>query len=221
MAINREAPSLPLVSSAKPARNHHRVLQTGFLLGCTLLALTPVTAHAQQPFSSEANPGFYVGLESGLNWLLNSDSNSYQTGYAIGGVAGYDFLGPRIELEVMYRNNSGISPAPFSPNGWATGQIDQLSTMVNALYDFRPGATITPYAGAGIGLAFVDPGLGGGCTMCSTNFAYQAIMGIGYNTSPSMRVSLDARYFGTTNPGAYVNNDISLMLGATYKFGRP
>ena len=37
--------------------------------------------------------------------------------------------------------------------------------MANILYDFAPGAVITPYVGAGAGIAFVDPSLAGGCTM--------------------------------------------------------
>ena len=213
--------SLTNVPNHQRELNRHRALKIALPAVGTLLALAPIATSAQQAGSSLQGTGFYVGLESGLNWLLNSNGNSNQTGYAVGGVAGFDFFGPRLELEVMYRNNGGNGPAPFAPNGWATGQINQLSTMVNGLYDFRPGAMITPYAGAGIGLAFVDPSLGGGCTMCSTNFAYQGIIGVGYNASPSMRVNLDARYYGTTNPGTYTNNDISVMLGATYRFGKP
>jgi opacity protein-like surface antigen len=213
--------SLEHVSPAQRKVDCHRIRRIALPAVGALLALAPIATSAQQAGTSLQGTGFYVGLESGLNWLLNSNGNSNQTGYAVGGVAGFDFFGPRLELEVMYRNNAGNGPAPFAPGGWATGQTNQLSTMVNGLYDFRPGAMITPYAGAGVGLAFVDPSLGGGCTMCSTNFAYQAILGVGYNASPSMRVNLDARYYGTTNPGSYTNNDISVMLGATYRFGKP
>jgi opacity protein-like surface antigen len=34
----------------------------------------------------------------------------------------------------------------------------------------------------------------------STQFAYQAILGVGYNIDPQFRVNLDARYYGTTSP---------------------
>ncbi len=209
--------SLEHGSSKKPCLGRNHAMKAALPVAGALLALAPIAALAQQAGSSLQSPGFYVGLESGLNWLLNSGGNSQQTGYAVGGVAGYDFLGPRVELEVMYRNNPGSGP---SPNGWTTGQIGQLSTMVNGLYDFRPGAMITPYAGAGIGLAFVSPNLSGNCSLCSTNFAYQGIIGVGYNASPAVRVNLDARYYGTTSPGSYNNNDISVMLGATYRFGK-
>lgn len=189
--------------------------------GALLLMLLPLTAIAQ-PTGSQPSPGFYVGLESGLNWLLNNNSFTNTTGYAVGGVAGYDFFGPHLEFEVMYRSNASTGTVP-SPAGFttATGQVNQLSTMVNALYDLRPGATITPYAGAGMGIAFVDPSISAVCSLCDTRFAYQGMVGVGYNASPALRVNLEARYFATTSPSTYTNNDFSLLLGATYKFGKP
>ena len=98
--------------------------------------------------------------------------------------------------------------------------IDQVSVMANLLYDFAPGATITPFVGAGAGIAFVDSTIQG-CNMCSTQFAYQGIVGLAWNVSPAFRVSLDGRYYGTTNPGAYTNNNIMTMLSVAYKFGQP
>src|SRR5262245_54858927 len=171
----------------------------------------------------QAYPGFYIGAEGGLNWLLQNGNNSYNTGYAVGGKVGYDFVGPRVELEGLYRNNQGSGFVPFGPGvAFANGQINQVSVMANILYDFFPGATITPYVGAGAGVAFADPSLAGGCTMCSTQFAYQGIVGLGWNVDQNIRVSLDGRYYGTTQGGLnYQNNNIGLMLGLTYKFGAP
>jgi outer membrane protein OmpA-like peptidoglycan-associated protein len=37
----------------------------------------------------------------------------------------------------------------------------------------------------------------------------------------ALRINLDGRYYGTTNPGQYTNNNISVMLGVSYKFGGP
>jgi len=57
-------------------------------------------------------------------------------------------------------------------------------------YDFAPGATITPYVGAGAGIAFTilrcRPAAHG-----STQFAYQGIVGVAWNIDQSFRVSLD------------------------------
>jgi outer membrane protein OmpA-like peptidoglycan-associated protein len=195
------------------------------LLGAVaLIALPMAAANAQSMFTpGQAYPGLYIGGEGGLNWLLNSNSYSMNTGFAAGGKIGYDFVGPRLELEGLYRQNNGSGVVNYSngTSAFRTGSINQVSVMANALYDFFPGAVITPYVGAGAGIAFVDPSISPGCTMCSTQFAYQGIVGIGYNMAPGWRLDLDGRYYGTTNPGQYTNNNLSLMLGLTYKFGQP
>jgi OmpA-OmpF porin, OOP family len=194
------------------------------LVAAALIALPMTAANAQSMFTAgQSYPGLYIGGEGGLNWLLNNDSYSMNTGYAVGGKIGYDFVGPRVELEGLYRNNTGNGVVRYSngTSAFAGGQINQVSVMANLLYDFAPGATITPYVGVGAGIAFVDPSISPGCTMCSTQFAYQGIIGIGYNMAPGWRLDLDGRYYGTTNPGQYTNNNIGVMLGLTYKFGQP
>jgi outer membrane protein OmpA-like peptidoglycan-associated protein len=188
--------------------------------GAVALALLPFTVQAQSGLFSpgQASPGFYIGAEGGGNWLLNSGNYNMDLGYAVGGKLGYDFVGPRVELEGIFRSNNGTGTANFGNVFSNTrGRIEQLAVLANALYDFAPGATITPYIGAGAGIAFVDPTING-CSLCSTQFAYQAILGLGWNVDQNFRVNLDGRYYGTTSPGAYQNNNISLMLGLTYKF---
>ena len=183
------------------------------------LAALPVVAQAQT-----AAPGFYVGAEGGLNWLLNTTiagaSVTPQTGWAVGGVAGYDFVGPRVEIEGMYRNNQTSTGAQGTA---ISNQIGQLSVMANLLYDFAPASTITPYIGAGAGIAFIDSN----SSLGSTQFAYQGIIGLGWNIDTNFRVNLDGRYYGTSNPSVNVNgfsttwsnNNFSVMLGLIIKFG--
>ena len=192
------------------------------LLAAVAILALPTVANAQSMWGSgPAFPGVYIGGEGGLNWLLNNNSYSMNTGWAAGGKIGYDFVGPRIELEGVYHSNTGSGNVLF-PGGVANvnGRIDQVSVMANLLYDFAPGATITPFIGAGAGIAFVDSTIQG-CNMCSTQFAYQGILGLAWNVSPAFRVSIDGRYYGTTNPGAYTNNNIMTMLSLAYKFGQP
>jgi outer membrane protein OmpA-like peptidoglycan-associated protein len=188
------------------------------LMAAAALVALPVMAQAQTP-----TEGFYIGAEGGLNWLLNTTIANVaitpQTGWAAGGHIGYDFVGPRVELEGIYRQNQ-LNGA--NVNGLAnTGQIGQLGIMANLLYDFAPGATITPYIGAGAGVGFVD----GSSSLNSTQFAYQGILGVGWNVDSNFRVDLDGRYYGTSNPNVngatWNNNNFSLMLGLTYKFGPP
>ena len=53
----------------------------------------------------------------------------------------------------------------------------------------------------------------------STNFAYQGMIGVGWNIDPQFRLNLEGRYYGTTSPtvnnpfagGVTFNNNISLI----------
>src|SRR4029079_13780042 len=95
------------------------------LLPAAAIVALPVVAQAQT-----AAPGFYIGAEGGLNWLLNTTIGGAavtpQTGWQAGGVIGYDFVGPRVELEGIYRQNQ-IS-AGFQ-NVAINNKIGQLGIM--------------------------------------------------------------------------------------------
>ncbi len=94
-----------------------------------------------------------------------------QLGWMAGGVIGDDFVGPRVELEGIYRwnpTNVGV------PGTAVNNQVGQLGIMANLLYDFMPGSVITPAIGAGAGLGLVD----GNSSLSSTVFAYQGIIGL-------------------------------------------
>jgi outer membrane protein OmpA-like peptidoglycan-associated protein len=194
------------------------------LLAAVAVLALPITTQAQSLFDSTnwaPFQGVYIGAEGGLNWLLNNNSYIMNTGWAAGGKIGYDFVGPRIEIEGLYHSNYGTGVRAF-PNGYATinGQIQQVTLMANILYDFFPASVVTPYIGGGLGVAFLDDSIQG-CSLCSTQFAFQGILGVGWNATPAFRVGLEGRYYGTTNPGNYTNNNILALLSLTYKFGQP
>ena len=193
------------------------------LMAAAAIVALPVMAQAQSP-----SPGVYIGAEGGVNWLLNFNATSAiapnfttvsvtpQTGWAVGGVIGYDFVGPRVELEGVYRNNQinvGIHGTAIN------NQVGQLGIMANLLYDFMPASVITPYIGAGAGLGLVDSN----SSLGSTVFAYQGIVGLGWIVDTNFRVNLDGRYYGTSNPSVngaqWTNNNFSVMLGLQLKFG--
>jgi outer membrane protein OmpA-like peptidoglycan-associated protein len=193
------------------------------LLAAMATVVLPGAAQSQSLFDSTmpTYPGVYIGAEGALNWLLNNNSYIMQTGWAAGGKVGYDFVGPRVEVEALYHSNYGSGVRAF-PNGYATinGQIQQVSLLANILYDFFPGAVVTPYIGGGLGVAWLDDSIQG-CNLCATQFAYQGILGVGWNFTPAFRVGLEGRYYGTTNPGNYTNNNILALLSLSYKFGEP
>jgi OmpA-OmpF porin, OOP family len=182
------------------------------------LAAVPVAAHAQE---INAQPGFYIGGSGGMAIPLSSTSGG-GIGWAAMGTVGYDFVGPRIALDVGY----GQLPLNFSLPGTAlNGKAGQLSGLVNLYYDFFPTSTITPYVGAGAGIAFIDSNNALG----STQFAWDAILGAKYNMSSSLAFSLEGRYIGTTSPSVNFNGqtfsgqnqNILVMAGITYKFNQP
>ncbi len=195
----------------------------------------PVMAQAQ----SLQYPGFYVSAEGGVSWMFNTTVNFPNfggavnvypnTGFAVGGSVGYDFVGPRVEVEGVYRSNNGtLSAAPVGL-GTAGFNNQQFAIMGNLFYDFNAGGTIVPYIGAGAGIAFVNATAGAGSTS-TTNFAYQGIIGVGYNVNEMVRINLDGRYYGTTNPSVnngfvggvtYQNNNMSIMASLQIKFGAP
>jgi outer membrane protein OmpA-like peptidoglycan-associated protein len=213
---------------------------------------------AAVPFSAGAQsiPGFYVGVEGGANWLLDStfttnasviggtlsatSNTQFNAGWAVGGMVGYDFVGPRVELEGLYRQNTGTISTTLLGLGLGNGglTVNQTSVMANVYYDFMADQAFTPYVGAGAGVAFVNTNVSQlNINNTSTQFAYQYMAGVGYKISPSLRLNLEGRYFGTTMPtfqgngtllatpvyvsGSYPNNNISVMASLQFKFGAP
>ena len=201
------------------------MIKRALATAAALVAL-PVVTQAQ----NLQYPGFYAGIEGGGTWMFNTTSGTPMgsgtiypaLGWAAGGMIGYDFVGPRVEIEGVYRNNKAtVGSGQFNAFG---ASKDDIGVLANVLYDFNPGGTIVPYIGAGAGVAFVRTSALG-LSSDSTQFAYQAILGVGYNIDPQFRVNLDARYYGTTSPNlagnTYSNNNISAMLSLQMRFGAP
>ena len=200
-------------------------MKTKALLAAIAIVALPTASRAQSWFDNTmpTYPGVYIGAQGAANWLLNSGSYIMDVGWAAGGKIGYDMVGPRFEVEGMYRSNNGTGTV-FFQGGPASvrGRIEQLSVMANLLYDFWPGAVLTPYVGAGLGIAFIDSTIQG-CNLCLTQFAFQGILGLGWNVTPAFRVGVEGRYFGTTTQSnsPYSNNNIMALLSVSYKFGQP
>jgi OOP family OmpA-OmpF porin len=184
-----------------------------------LAAVLPFAASAQE---INAQPGFYIGACGGLAIPLASNGFGGNVGWVAGGTIGYDFVGPRIALDVGY----GQLPLNVNVPGTAlNGKAGQLTGIVNLVYDFFPTSTITPYVGAGAGIAFIDSN----SSLGSTQFAWDALAGVRYNVTNQFTVGLEARYVGTTNPSVnvggqtfyYQSQNLLVMAGVAYKFGQP
>ena len=114
-----------------------------FLWGAALAALLPMAVQAQV---INPQPGFYAGAGGGIVGAIGSPNNTTGAGWLAGGKVGYDFVGPRLDLDVGY----GQTPVNLNIPGTAiNGKVGQLTGLVNLSYDFMPAALFTPYIGAG------------------------------------------------------------------------
>lgn len=189
-----------------------------------------------------ASAQVYIEAHGGWNLAHDSDIDdpvdvfeelSYDSGFAVGGAVGYQ-LSPnwRVEGEVTYRRNEvdefKISGTDFN----ADGDVDSVAVMANGYYDFANSSLWTPYIGAGIGTAIVsfnDIEANGVKAIDDddTVFAFQVGVGLGLEVTPNMTLSLDYRFFGTTDAEvtdefgddddiSYLNS--SVWLGLRFSF---
>jgi OmpA-OmpF porin, OOP family len=188
------------------------------VLVAAAIVMLPVVAQAQ---AINPQPGFYAGVGGGIVGVISSPNSTTGPGWLVGGKVGYDFVGPRIDLDVGY----GQIPVNVNIPGTAiNGKVGQLTSLVNLSYDFFPSALLTPYIGAGAGVAFIDSN----SALGSTQFAYDGFIGVRYNISNALTVGLEGRFLGTTNPSVTVggqtfssqNQTIMGILGVAYKFGQ-
>jgi OOP family OmpA-OmpF porin len=199
------------------------------LIAASAFVALPVVAQAQSLFDQSITPfpGVYVGVEGGAVFPFsgtasNGTSLSPSVGYVVGGKVGYDFVGPRVELEGTYVYNGTNINVPGTA---LNNKVSSLNAMINVLYDFMPASVITPYIGAGAGIAFQD----GNGSFSNTLFAYQAILGVAWNATDAFRFTLEARYAGATQGNVtfngvnstFPNNSVVAMAGISYKFGSP
>ncbi len=212
----------------------------GILLGTALAVAVPSLAIPTAAFA--APEGFYVGAGAGVNWTEDADLSSYpapglglKEEFKLGGIGdisvGYaTAMGLRAELEAAWRWRNSVddtSSATPGLNGLG-GKTSSYAFMGNLLYDFNIGLPITPYIGAGAGIAGVKKTLNGASDR-DWVFAYQGIVGASYAINDTVALTLDYRYFATVDPefelgpvtskSEYRNHTI--LAGLRYTFGGP
>lgn len=173
---------------------------------------------AQAVAAEDASSGpWYLGLDVSAQWFADTDMSgqgkgriSYDPGLSLSGLR-LGYLLPssegarhafRGELELV-----GRVARIDEITGAAARDADELDVgalMLNALVDFRPEARISPYLGAGLGVAaasFSDsPGFGiVDKDSADTVAAVQAMAGVSFRPEGWTRTRLHAgyRYFAT------------------------
>ena len=173
-----------------------------------------------------------VGVKGGLA-LLDDASNDgeaitfdseYDAGLGVSGTFGYSFTRSlRAEAEVAGRVNDAdsfdferdqLTAASFSGETEAEGDVQSIAFMLNGYYDLDTGSRWMPYVGVGVGAAYVEAELAtGGQGIVDDDdvvFAYQAMIGVAYQTTAFSAIGLGYRYFATDDP------DLEAPNGTTF-----
>jgi outer membrane protein OmpA-like peptidoglycan-associated protein len=158
--------------------------------------------------------GWYVGLEGGANWIQDADfkadsttgfTSSFDTGWAALGTVGYAWSNWRFELELGYRAND-IDDIFFQGKRGVvhltdSGELNEFSQMLNAVYDIPVGSKLTLSLGAGAGgdyIMYKDDVLHQPALALHDNdyvFAWQLIGGLNYALGERTELFVDYRYF--------------------------
>lgn len=204
------------------------------LVGCLVSSFLMVSL-------ASAAVGPYASVQAGATWLEDADNtafgdtveSSYDMGFNVGAAGGYDFGPARVEGEVAYRQND-VDKLRVPGFGTASGDgdVSALSLMANGFWDIETGSSVTPYLGAGIGVAQVsmnDVGAAGErlADDDDTVFAYQLAAGAAFELAPALALDLGYRFFATSDPefkdvdgvkfdSEYMSHNLS--LGVRFQF---
>lgn len=177
------------------------------------------------PMAFTASPPASDALVFGERRPGGSPAVRFAGGYAYGNNL-------RTELELGYRFDEAGTIASAWPG---RGEDDPSSwrLMLNGLYDFDTGTSITPYVGLGLGGARIPASALGttgdaAAEAGDTRFAYQAIAGVSVSITDRLNWVTDYRYFATTDPTLAAGagsgtdpeyRDHTLMIGLRFSFG--
>jgi opacity protein-like surface antigen len=198
----------------------------------TAVLSSAVLSAALLGFSGPAlalNEGFYGALNLSVVDQKDQDfeyasgakiDTSFDTGYGLSASYGYNtgkvwsLGGFRPEIEVGYNQADvdGHTLNGGSTLDGSTGDVDTFYAMANLIHDFDTGSAFVPYLGAGLGYANVSYNGFGVAAIpdvlddSAGALAYQGIVGLGYEVSQQLTLTLDYRYFAT--------DDIDVKTGA-------
>jgi len=186
-----------------------------------VLPLAAIALFAAPQAQAQLYAGGYGGLgiahdgvadNAGTPGILTQD-----LGFGFGAfVGGYVRPNVRAEGEISYRTNNLES---FS-GVLVGGEVNTLSFMGNAYYDFTVHSAVQPYVGAGLGLAEIDmTGLSNGSDSVA---AGQLMLGAAVGLSPDVDLLFEYRLFGTLDPNigalTFENVHSGVLAGIRAKF---
>ncbi len=171
--------------------------------------------------SAQAAQGkMYFAGSAGLSIATDVDfpggNISFDPGWNITGALGYDMGMFRVEGEIGYRmidvDEVTLGGVPFPVDG----DVTALTFMANGYYDHDMGSPLTPYVGFGLGFVDADLEISGTSISDDTEFAYQFMVGAGYDISSTMVLTGGYRYFGIADSEAPDIHEFN--VGARFMF---
>ncbi|MGE3250858.1 MAG: OmpA family protein [Hyphomonadaceae bacterium] len=156
------------------------------LLGASVaviaLMMSAASAHAGDGWYGRFDVGYSVDGELDLDEFGSADlDNDVMVSGAVGARAWH---GVRLEAEVAWRQND------IEDAGDADVQV--VSLLANAIYDFNQGGRFQPYVGAGVGVGRLEIDE---IDTEETGFAYQLMAGVGVPLGEQLTLDIGYRYF--------------------------
>jgi opacity protein-like surface antigen len=172
----------------------------------------------------------------------NRGGHNLDDGLLAGAALGYSFKsGFRLEGEMTQRRNRSLTPADArDPLGVGAGAANELSLMLNGIYDFDTHTPLTPFVGAGLGgvrfdeqdPALIGEGFDFNSEDSNWKLGVQGFAGLQYEFSPELKLGLRYSHkLVKTNNSSSLDSGMdtgsdgiksrALMLTLTYEFGGP
>ncbi|MEM8799573.1 MAG: outer membrane beta-barrel protein [Pseudomonadota bacterium] len=198
-------------------------------LGLSLAAFPAMASNESGVYvSAFAGVGFQQDLE-GETTIATAGPLSVDidldTGFVVGGAIGYAFpslrvIQLRVEAELSYRENDAGSALLDGIPQLATLDTSSLAGIANVLIDFEIFPIVTPFIGAGVGIAGVESDveltsdLGdllqfGGPTQ--TELVYQFIAGFSIPLPGSLEIYADGRYYRAADPDFTLSDPLGAL----------
>jgi len=200
---------------------------------------------------ARAADGWYASVEGGAVWVdewehlrtkvyrcysVTTPAEAvFETGWAALGALGYAMRNWRVEIEGGYRSNELET---YEKNGWSvepvSGELTEISAMLNVIYDVPLSEAFSLSVGAGAGGDYADLSIDLPWQSIEYNdwrFAYQGIAGVNYALTHNLAMFVNYRYLYVdmedfqATPKLHVDGEDvqkhTASLGLRYAFASP
>ena len=157
------------------------------------ICLSVLTLSCSQVALADIDVGPYVGVHGGIAVPSGTDSGQLNTGPVVGAEGGYRIGNIRVEGALDFYSNSLDANSKEA--------LRMTTVMGNVYYDFKFGAVVVPFVGAGVGWLhswLTDESYR--ITRPEDNeFAYQVMAGMNFTVTQRTDIGVDYRHLGWTD----------------------